>query len=264
MSSDPTKKKLIHELKESFKVIDSCLRSYYDGGPHMYRPLAGQLRILFCDTTNRRDNSLLGRAFKNFRLTALEEIELYDADSAEAKKYVLDGLAMACPAGHKYVVAKMPFQITEFANRLQIADVEPAQPPVLLPLSEWVQQKITVHPAELSVRQVIRSVADKGGGSHVDTEDGCELSAMKSHGPTQLGMHVLFIIALARLAQALGIDLRQRLAKLGDAALEAAQIPKSSYFDPDDESVKQMAQVPEHLLRQRHSVYSCVVVKRVD
>jgi hypothetical protein len=65
------KKRRLHiELSEVFAVLNSCLRSYYEGETHMYRPMAGQLRILLCDSS-----PLFSRVFPDLRIEAVREIE---------------------------------------------------------------------------------------------------------------------------------------------------------------------------------------------
>ena len=58
------------ELAECFAVIDTCLATYYGGAKHMYRALAGQLRILLCDKP-----PLLSRVFPDLAIGALRPIE---------------------------------------------------------------------------------------------------------------------------------------------------------------------------------------------
>jgi len=48
-----------NEALEVFKVIDCCLACIYDGKTFMYRPLSGQLRILFCDFEKKKNKALL-------------------------------------------------------------------------------------------------------------------------------------------------------------------------------------------------------------
>ncbi len=65
------KKKRLHiELSEVFAVLNSCLRCYYEGETHMYRPMAGQLRILLCDSFS----PLFSRVFPELRIEAIRAI----------------------------------------------------------------------------------------------------------------------------------------------------------------------------------------------
>jgi hypothetical protein len=153
------------ELAECLAVIDTCLASYYSGKQHMYRPMAAQLRILFCD-----NSPLLSRVFPTLKLTTVRSIELLESgefrpfDDSDAR------IGINHPPYQKFRLARMPFIITEYSKGLQIADLEFESGGQMLQLDDWVQQQITIYPADISIREVIRSVADKGGGAHVDDE----------------------------------------------------------------------------------------------
>lgn len=186
MSKRRLRKKLIIAAKDCFKAIESSMVCYCRGETHMFKPIAGQLRILFCDITKKNDNSLLRRIDPDIRLAAFRQIEFQ---------------------GSPLQVAPMPFSITKYANGVQIADIDVELPPRHLPLEEWREQNVTLHPMRLNVQQIIRTVANKGGGAHVDDEDGELLASMKRCGPAGLGANVFFIIALGRFAHSLGKQL---------------------------------------------------------
>jgi hypothetical protein len=109
----------------------------------------------------------------------------------------------------------MPFMITEYPTGLQVADLE-FMPGQLVSLHEWVDQLVMILPSEVSIREVVRSVADKGGGAHVDDELSKALEGMMISGPQGLGVHVLFVIALGRLAQEIGLFYVQFREQFGD------------------------------------------------
>ena len=55
---DDLKKKFITETIDCLKIIYSCLVCYQNGDLHMFKPIAVQLRMLFCDSNRKKDNSL--------------------------------------------------------------------------------------------------------------------------------------------------------------------------------------------------------------
>jgi hypothetical protein len=73
--SDELRERRHGELAECFAVINTCLATYYGGAEHMYRPLAGQLRILLCDKP-----PLLSRVFPDLAIGALRPIEWLEPD----------------------------------------------------------------------------------------------------------------------------------------------------------------------------------------
>lgn len=190
-------KELAKDALDSFNVIKDSLSLYYDGKQHMFKPIAGQLRILYCDTHRGKDNSLLNYIYPDLKLVAFQNYEFkkehedlkikiaaYDANGNEHTE-------------HGLMIKPACYSVTKKSNGLQLADLDLSNPPTYLLLEDWCEQVVDSD-YNLKVKDIIRSVADKGGGAHVDIEDGHELSQMKKNGPAGLGMHVLFIIALAR------------------------------------------------------------------
>lgn len=105
---------LKQQLREALKVVDSCLESIYSGNLHMYRPLAGQLRILLCDTQRQRDNSLLVSAYPKLEVSTLASISWSDRESEHVElRQPPDGIAR---------IAQMPFEITIYSNGLAVTD----------------------------------------------------------------------------------------------------------------------------------------------
>lgn len=251
------KKRLHHELSECFSVLDTCLRCYYAGETHMYRPMAGQLRILFCDSRLGKDNSLISHVFGSFKLNRVRPIEWVFPSALSSRADDLRHLQLSVPPDWDVRIAKMPFVIREYGNGLQVADIEMEESGPLLAVGDWVAQHVTIYPRSLTIRKIIRSVADKEGGAHVDPEENPELRLMHSHGPARLGANVLFIVALARLAQRIGVHYAQ---------FRKQCAYKSSVqdvtFDPNDESVKRMARIPQNIELSGGSVYHLAVVKR--
>lgn len=124
----------------------------------MYRPIAGQLRILLCDKP-----PLLSRVFPDLKLGALRLIEWLEPSRVSLFDGTNAQLAVKHPLNQEFRLARMPFLITTYSNVLQVADLEFDSGGQMLPLDEWIDQSVTDYPLVLSLRELIRSIADKGG-----------------------------------------------------------------------------------------------------
>ncbi len=251
--SDDVRRRRRGELGECFAVVDTCLASYYAGASHMYRPLAGQLRILLCDR-----QPLLSRVFPDLKIAALRPIEWLEPHEAALFDSTPGRLELQHPPDQEFHLARMPFLITAYENGLQVADLEFDSPESVLPLDEWMDQSITILPSRVSLREMIRSVADKGGGSHVDDRINDALRGMRATGPSGVGVHVLFSVAVGRFVQTIG--------------LQYAQIPEGSNFrgslqdiafDPEHPTVKGCAKVPKELEKDAQAQFALTVLKRI-
>jgi hypothetical protein len=190
---------LKEQLKESFLIIDSCLKSYYENEPYMYKPLAGQLRILFCDSNRKKDNSLLPKVFPNIQLNALEDIN-WDENESSSVQIIQD-------SSNSSRIATMPFELMQYTNGLVIPNFIFANQKEMVDIPTWVEQYLTHHPTTLKVRDVIRDIADKGGGAHVDSNPSAKQRYMNKMTPFGCQYGEMFIIAMARLAQRMGEDI---------------------------------------------------------
>lgn len=248
-------KRLRNELLACFAVVDSCLDSYYNGNTHMYRPIAGQLRILLCDKS-----PLLTRVFPNIEFQLLKPIEYLPLDEASLFDNNDARLGVSGKNGEEYRLAKMPFLITQISNGLQIADIELLNDSPLLRLDDWVNQLISFHPCDLSIIQIVKSVADKGGGAHVDNTPDEPLKRMQETGPAGIGFHKLFIIALSRFIQKLGLCIIQFGERQG---FEGSLADIINDFDISHASVINRAKVHEALINQERSEYALTVLMRI-
>lgn len=202
------------ELKETFKVINTCLSCVYAGETHMYRALAVQLRLLLCDRRQRKDNSLLLAVYPKLEISALESINWSPTSSGY--------LHINQTRTGTNRVAQMPFEITQFVNGLAIANLQLSDSK-LIAISEWSKQYVTFSPTELTIEEIIRSVADKGGGAHVDSTMSPALKCMRQKTPVGLTYAQLFIIALARFVNFLGKKLfEHNICKIPDELLAGA------------------------------------------
>ena len=186
---------LKEQLRESLKVVDTCLGCIYAGEFHMYRALAGQLRILLCDTQRRRDNSLIVAVYPQLEISALQSISWSPHQAGPLRLQQSEN----GPAR----IAQMPFEITRYANGLSVADLQ-VDVQKMLPIGEWCNQPVTYHPTALHLTEIIRSVADKGGGAHVDMTLSPALRHMRTATPVGETYAQLLIVAIGRFIQALG------------------------------------------------------------
>lgn len=255
-SSDEIKKRRKVELAECFSVIDTCLSCYYRGEQHMYRPLAGQLRILFCD----KPLSLIERVFPAIEVLPLNKIEWLAPNELVPFRDKSDHRIMVHhPTGQEYQLAKMPFVITEYSNGLQTADLELDPKGKHLSLHEWLSQPILITPVNITIKEIIKSIADKGGGAHVDDAVNEAMRELFKTAPAGVGGHVLFIVALARLAQSLGLHYIQLQESIG-AEGKSANIS----FDPQHPSVDAGAKVPRELEEGLRNRYGLTLLRRVQ
>jgi hypothetical protein len=183
------------QLRECFRVIDTCLECIYDKKSHMYRPLAAQLRILLCDTNRGKEASLLPRVFPSIEIQRIGDISWSDTGCGP--------VALMQPLTMHARISMMPFEITRYQNGLVVADFL-AGSQKFLPLAQWMSQDITLNPIPITPREVIRHVADKGGGAHVDARASAELRYLMQRTPFGQTFGELFILALGRLAQSIG------------------------------------------------------------
>jgi hypothetical protein len=214
-----SKKRRREELTECFAVIDTCSGCYYRGDIHMYRPLSAQLRIVLCDKP-----PLLSRVVPNLRLGALPPIEWVDPSEASA----FDGdvrLGLDAPPDQEFRFAEIPFRITEDENGLQVADLRFDESKQTLPLDVWMDQTMTVYPLKTPPREIIRSVANKGGGAHVDDKLNNTLRLTQTTGPSGVGVHVLFTVAIGRCVQKIGRHCAQFFGGSGQNEAQALEKP---------------------------------------
>ena len=186
---------LNQQLQESLAVVDTCLECIYAGKTHMYRALAGQLRLLLCDTRQKKDNSLLVANYPKLEVSGFEAIK-WSASKAGLVRLIQS------PAGANRI-AQMPLEISLYPTGLAIADLL-LNHQVLHPIAQWSDQLLTFHPTRLSVKAVIRVVADKGGGAHVDADASLGLRLLYQYTPVGRTYAELFVVAIARFLQGVG------------------------------------------------------------
>lgn len=188
------RKRLIKEAFDAFRTISDCLSLYYKGRPHMFKPIAGQLRILFCDTNRNEDNSLLKHLYPDLRLIAFRKSE-YSTEHAQIKVVAYDEKGNVVPNAMK--IKEACYSIVKDKSGIAYPDIDLADPIIYLTLEDWRKQLIDDE-LGLTVKDIIRTIADKGGGAHIDLVQNDKLKIMKKNTPANIDYQVLFIIALAR------------------------------------------------------------------
>lgn len=250
------------EAIECFKVIDTCLASYYAGNSHMYRPLSAQLRLLLSDKNRDKENSLIIRLFNGLGITPLQSITYREPGTFKDTTPVANMLRVQ--GGGPEMSAKlalMPFEITVFSNGLEIGDFLLDKNRRPISVSSWMDQLITVHPMHLSIRSLIKTVADRGGGAHVHHKEDEVLETLSKGSPSKLGMDVLYTIAVARIAQQIGIAITQFYERHGaEYDIEKANLNIDKTLD----SYKNSAKVPENLLAENCTKYGLMSLANLE
>lgn len=207
---------LKEQLRESLDVVDTCLECIYDGKTHMYRALAGQLRLMLCDTNMKKDNSLIPRAFPDLELSAIQQITWSGEQAGSVRLQGGSGTNR---------IAKMPFEVSSYANGLVVADLL-LDKVRLMPIKDWALQRLTFEPERLSISKVIKAVADKGGGAHVDSTASSELRLLYTKTPSGRTYAELFVVGIGRFVQRLGEHLFDYKGCREPAHLQSAQHDK--------------------------------------
>lgn len=186
------------QLHDCFLVIDSCLGSIYKGEEHMYRALAGQLRILWWDD-NINKKTILLKLHPEIRIKKIKPIEWSDKNSGP--------IYMNQSNGSTNRIGKMPFEIIKYSNNLVISDFLYVETEDYLDQKAWLEQYIHFTPKPIRIIDIVDHVANKGGGSHIDKNPSPMLKLLYKKVPTGHTFAELFIIALSRLTQNIGEQL---------------------------------------------------------
>jgi hypothetical protein len=227
------------EALECFRVVESSLHCIYAGELHMYRALSAQLRILLCDSPN----PLLTRLFPNLKLQALQRVQSYAPGSFPPELSHLNAVAVSGP--RSLAISCMPFEARIYFNGVEDCKPLLALEGPMLPIADWVEQVISMHPVPVTIRQLIRTVADRGGGAHVHKSNDALLSGLKSMAPGKLHLAALVLVALSRALQQLGLSVVQLYEKNGPRG----SLPLQE-FDHKHPSVLASARVPAARLEQ--------------
>lgn len=221
------------EAVECFNIIETCLKCIYAGETHMCRVLAVQLRILLCE---KKPNLLLLRLLPNIKISKLKEIKYIPLNEYNNKNAYL-----SIETYTDALIMEMPFEALHFFNGIEDCNVVYGND--VIDLEKWVDQVITAYPIPITIRKLIKLVAEKGGGAHVYKTQDPLLEAVRRIGPFKLNIGDLIIIALSKVVQKISFYLIQIyenkesseniiLNKEHPRVLQAAKVPANSYDYP--------------------------------
>lgn len=240
----------MEEAIQCFNVIESSLRCIYAGEFHMYRALSTQLRILLCDSPK----PLLVRLFRNLELQRLAEVGLYSPGFFPEKLAHLNSISVS--GASPISISCMPFEATVYFNGVE--DCHPLLAPSgeMLGIEIWVDQVITVFPEPLTIRQLIRTVADRGGGAHVHKSKDAILFGLLNHQtPTKLNQAALVIVAISKVMQHIGLSVVQLYERYG----LKGSLPLKD-FDKNHRSVITSARVPAECFEHSKQCFNLLSV----
>ncbi|MCK4574980.1 hypothetical protein KAU34_01090 [candidate division WOR-3 bacterium] len=158
-SRKKTRQELIKDLTTHLGFLNDFINEYDQGKEDYYQKIAAELRILLCDTkiqkdkkgkTYRVDNSLFPRLFPELRLHPIS----FQPDPEEFKKR---GQELIC-----FIPGTISFKNGNFGYH-DIFDLS-GEP---MSINSWLEQSIDIF---ITIKQLIKSVANKNGGAHVDND----------------------------------------------------------------------------------------------
>lgn len=209
-------------------VVDTCLSSIYKGENHMYRPLAGQLRIMWCDYNRGEDISLLTKLHSDIKIRKLRSVNWSANGSGPLS--MIQG-----PSGTNRL-GRMPFEVIKYNNGLVVSNFLFEESEDALEINSWIEQSVNFFPAPVTIKDVVRHVSDKGGGAHVDKNASYKLNLLYQKAPTGTSYAEVFTLALGRLTQHIG--------------------EKVLGFEG--------CKVPFELINDRHEIFECLMIAHVE
>ena len=186
----------IQYLIDALNIIEGNYSGFLEGQYPNFRVIASQLRMLLCDSKKGKENSLALKVFPNLRLHPLR---------------------YKPPDAHN-LIAWIPATITGIPQALRFVNVfdRNAEP---IPLSEWREQiGVILDGNPYTLSNMIKSVTERGGGSHVDDKpDDYLVSASKMYhkgnNRRATGHHEPMMIAIGEYVVE---ELRRRLSELDE------------------------------------------------
>ncbi|CAN7175304.1 hypothetical protein LJR161_000306 [Variovorax paradoxus] len=239
------------EAIECFKVIDSSLRCIYRGEYHMYRALSGQLRILLCDK-----KPLLLRLYPNLKLTRLAGVREYAPGTFPSDLAHLNTLDFVGTT--PIVFACMPFEGSIYFNGVEDCKVLPHPSQEFLAVEDWTSQIILLDPVPVAIRQLIRTVADRGGGAHVHHSRDALLRGLQRGVPSKMTQDALVIVALAKAMQGVGLQIIQLFERFGTSG----SFPLED-FDHKHPSVLNAARVPKECFEHAKQAFNLLCARAI-
>jgi len=215
----------------------------------MYRTLSAQLRILLCDSPK----PLLVRLFTNLELQRLQSVKPFLPGNSPSELEHLNAVSVS--GSQPLTISCMPFEARIYFNGVEdcwpLIDADGS----LISIGDWVEQVISTHPIPVTVRQLIRTVSDRGGGAHVHKSKDTLLFGLKGMGLGKLHLAALVLIALSKIMQNIGLSVIQLYEKNG---------PKGGLpfedFNHSHPSVLASARVPAECLKHPYQALNLLSI----
>lgn len=161
---------------DCLEQIQLSVGNYVSGRRFAYKAISVQLRILFCDRT-----PLYKRLFPNARLHPFAGgIQNLPPSVRKYDKF----LSFYLPGGQRQTESGMPIVVGLFNE----------ETPDVVPIEQWLDQQLLS--LRITIRELIRSVANKDGGAHVDTNRNETLQKTAEIVLGDLEAHIPYIVSI--------------------------------------------------------------------
>lgn len=149
MRIERSKVELYQYLEDCINILKSRIKNYESGKTYEYREVANQLRILLCDTKNRKPNALLPKIFPDMKFHPLS----FQPNPID---YYRNGRELGFFIHGPITKVNGIVRVPDLFN----LNAEPIN------LDKWLKQCI-ISP-QITLRDFIKSIVEKNGGAHVD------------------------------------------------------------------------------------------------
>jgi len=180
MKMQKSKEELFKDFVDCLKQIQLNIDCYSDKNDFPYKSVSVQLRILLCD-----QNPLYKKLFPNLKLHPILRGGMNNLPQS-----LKDSCVLFLPARTRFFGDGRPCKIEALFDK---------NSKQLLLVEDWLDQTLLVlYKTPITIRDLIRSVADKDGGAHVDSKPNLVLikgARMKING--QKG-YIYYLMAIAK------------------------------------------------------------------
>jgi len=177
----PSKKnylQLLQDIVDSLQILKINIENYDNGEKVVHKVIAVQLRILLCDTNRGRENSLLPKLIDNPKLHPMQKMPHLEEIKKDTSRRLLFFDTGTYSSG---------------SNRITNIFDKSSQK---ISLRNWLDQYI--FDFTITLKKLIKSVANKAGGAHVD----CNLDdTLRKTSTTILNddiSHSIYLIEIGR------------------------------------------------------------------
>jgi len=164
------------DLINSFKLLETHMKTYEEGNFLIYQSMAVELRKLLCETN---PSPLLNRVIPNFKLHKLNFSKILENTPS-----LLEGLQNIMPGRMEKINKTIPIFTLLFSKENEE-----------MIINDWVDQ--IFFNEKISIRELIKSVADKEG-AHSDKNYNNTLLYCKSWSFNDVESHILGIYAISK------------------------------------------------------------------